>query len=90
MNLFIDICFVADIFLTLNTAYFDSGSGDWVIDHWHIFLNYLRSWMILDILSVLPWEFMQINGNASVLRLAKCMRLLKLLRVLKQPGSWLA
>ncbi|CAH0368963.1 unnamed protein product [Pelagomonas calceolata] len=85
VNLFIDICFVADIFLTLNTAYFDSGSGDWVIDHWHIFLNYLRSWLILDILSVLPWEFMQINGNASVLRLAKCMRLLKLLRVLKQP-----
>jgi hypothetical protein len=85
VNSVIDVAFIVDIFLALNTAYFDADSGKWVVSRPRIFFNYLTSWMLLDVLSVLPWELMQLNGNTSVLRLAKCMRLLKLLRVLKQP-----
>ena len=45
---------------------------------------YFRSWFWLDFLSVLPYNAIG-GGNAGFLKMLKCVRLLKLFRVFKQP-----
>ena len=49
----LDIVFLADILLSLITAYFDS-SESLVDSRKRIACNYLKSWFLVDVVSVLP------------------------------------
>ena len=84
-NVFIDVCFIVDILLALNTAYFDYKRGAWVLDRWRIFKFYARTWFFPDLLSVIPYELLPVPKSIKILKMMKLVRLLKLLRVLKQP-----
>ena len=53
VNLFVDFCFLMDILLALNTAYFDEDTGEWVVEHKKIFITYGRGWSP-DVVSVIP------------------------------------
>lgn len=50
----IDILFLIDILITLNCAYFDS-KGHIITSRLNIFLTYLKTWLILDILGIFPF-----------------------------------
>ena len=84
-NCFIDACFVVDILLALNTAHFDHVHGRWVLDRRKIFVNYLETWLLPDVLSVIPYEWIPVPKSFKVLKMIKLVRFVKLLRVLKQP-----
>lgn len=50
-----------------------------------IVLHYLRTWAVLDAVSITPWWAMPINKDAGLLRLVRLARLFKLLRVFQSP-----
>ena len=57
INRFVDLCFVLDIFLTFNLGFqetVDKG-GQWIFNKRTIAINYMKSWFVIDILSVLPF-----------------------------------
>ena len=85
--------FVADIIVNFILAY-PNGSGGFERRHSKIAMRYLRSWFMLDMISVIPFDLMAIGGvfgdpdsvNKAALRLPRVMKLLrlfKLVRVLK-------
>jgi len=84
-NAVIDLAFVIDILLTLNTAYFNRSKGAWVLDRRLIFLAYAKTWLLADVMSVIPWGLLPVPPSARIFKMMKLVRLLKLLRVLKQP-----
>lgn len=55
LNLAIDLFFLVDIFVNLNTALVDE-KFNIIDDRCPIFCTYLKSWLLIDILSILPLE----------------------------------
>lgn len=60
MNNSIDIYFTMDILLNLNTAY-ENTQFQMIDNRCSIFCNYLKSWLIIDILSVFPIEWLLVE-----------------------------
>ena len=77
----VDVMFLADLCLCFNTAFFEDNA--WVVDRRRIAVNYLRSWFLLDLLSILPYQL--VSAKSGFLKMIKMVRLMKMLRVLKQP-----
>ena len=75
-----DICFIANIVITLRTAITDNGA--YVYDLVLIRSTYTHSrWFILDILSVLPLDLLQLV-SLSVQPWTRCLKILRFLQVL--------
>ena len=55
INLVVDIAFLVDILITFNLATYDE---DMVVidDRWRIAEDYLKSWFIIDLISIIPFE----------------------------------
>ena len=85
VNKVVDGFFVIDIFVSLHTAYFDNDRGAWITDKVEIAKRYAQSWLLVDVLSVVPYEFVPLDRSAGILKMVKLVRLLKLLRVARQP-----
>ena len=85
VNKVVDGFFVIDIFVSLHTAYFDNDRGAWITDKVRIAKRYAQSWLLVDVLSVVPYEFVPLDRSAGILKMVKLVRLLKLLRVARQP-----
>lgn len=81
----VDFCFFLDILITLNTAYLTSDEI-LISDRKKIFFNYLRGFLIIDILSVSPFYLMQNNASRSnnVIRVLRIFRFNRILRSAKQ------
>jgi hypothetical protein len=62
----IDVTFLIDMILTFFTPYFDDDSQQIVTNHREIALTYLKSWFVLDLLSIFPFE--QIFSKSIKLR----------------------
>ncbi len=88
----VDTVIVVDIFLTIFTAYKDH--NDNLIDSpCVIFKNYLKSWLLLDILAVFPFDLIiktkkKESGGGytdlfALLRLPRLYRLIRVARVIK-------
>ena len=77
--------FVLDIAVSLRTAYFDGDAGAWVTDQGRIARRYAGSWLLVDVLSVVPYEFIPLHPSAGIVKMIKLVRLLKLLRAARQP-----
>ena len=78
--------FIADMYFTFNTVYFDSGTGQWITTRRQIALNYLKSWFWVDAPSSVPVELVDVfvqNNSLGLLRFLRMFRLLRLLRLLK-------
>lgn len=53
LNRIVDFCFLLDIGFTLNTSY-ENDDGSVVYSRKLIFKKYLKSWMLVDVLSLIP------------------------------------
>ena len=82
-NRFVDLYFLLDMVVVFNTAVFDPKLNRWILDRRKIAHNYLRGWLTLDVLSILPYDVLNAKSLNSLrlLRTLKVLRLLKLLRV---------
>lgn len=79
--------FFLDILLTLNTGFYDS-EGALVMQRKAIIWNYLRSWLVVDLVACVPFAAVfpstgsnSMSGFLRFIRLARLYRLLRLARV---------
>ena len=87
----VSIFFIADLFMTFNTAY--PYGDELVIDRGMIRNNYLKSWFIVDLLSSVPLELVELiqeyyayaasESQTSSLRALRALRLVRMLRLLR-------
>ena len=93
----IDIPFTIDIALCFVTGYYVD--GEFVSNYWKIAVRYARTWMVWDVVSVLPFQLVlagewcacggsardssELAGGAKLARLFKLVRLIKLVRLFK-------
>ena len=85
-NLIVDCLFITDILVNLNTAYYNDSIL--IASRRAIFMNYLKGWLILDIIASIPTNLLEIvifGGNTEfnmrTLRLARLPRLYRLIRM---------
>ncbi|KAJ3275367.1 hypothetical protein HDV01_000659 [Terramyces sp. JEL0728] len=91
LNRFVDLIFFLDMFVQIRTPYRDARTGKLVLDSSVIATRYLASWFVLDLVSVLPFEYMNYIfpmkatnlSTLKILRFVRLFRLLKLLRVFR-------
>lgn len=92
VNRFVDLVFTIDILVQMNTMYFDP-RGRKVYSRKRIFAHYARTWLFVDVISILPFELIlfllnehsvdQSQARLKAIRFIRLLRLLKLLRVLR-------
>lgn len=89
LNRFVDIVFFVDIFIQCRMPFRDEQTGHLILDVRKISSRYFKSWFFLDVISVLPFEFIGLilhTGSLTdlaLLRFVRLTRLLKLLRVFR-------
>ncbi|KAH6575359.1 hypothetical protein BASA62_001971 [Batrachochytrium salamandrivorans] len=86
----VDLIFLIDMFIQMRTPYRDAITGKLIRDVRQITVSYLKSWFLIDLVSVLPFEmFALLNSNSvdfsqlRLLRFLRLTRLLKLIRVIR-------
>ena len=92
----IDFLFFIDILITLNSAFLDE-KGKLVINRGGIFIEYLKTWLLLDLLGIFPFYLLDeviSSGNSlnfgnnyndflKFLRLPRLYRLIRIARLVK-------
>ena len=90
-NRFVDVVFIIDIFIQFCLAYTDESRGNLLIrSRKEIAAKYLKSWFLIDVLSSIPMDVIQLLteggkflSSLRIIRLIRLLRLLKLARVLR-------
>mmetsp|Transcript_9637 Transcript_9637/g.33592 ORF Transcript_9637/g.33592 Transcript_9637/m.33592 type:complete len:824 (+) Transcript_9637:290-2761(+) len=82
-NRIVDFAFVIDFVMNFFLGYYDEVRNVWVFDHRKIINRYLKTWFLVDVVSIFPYDFIQIGNRLKVLRVVRLMRLAKLLRILR-------
>jgi hypothetical protein len=91
VDAFVDAYFVVDIIANFRTAYYDTSSGHLIINPSKIARRYIRSWLIVDVLSCMPVVYIDliVNGTetgskaGTEVKLFKGLRLLRLAKMLR-------
>ena len=87
LNRLVDMGFLMDIVINFRLAFLDKKEGSFVLDKKKIIRHYVRGWFMLDAVSLIPWDLIELlsgsGGNLKVLRLLKILKLTKLVRILK-------
>ena len=99
INQVVSLLFVCDIVINFNLPFeaFNERNGytELIRDPWLVASNYARGWLAIDVMSVLPFDWLivfKVFGDSSnpnsgfdpvVLRLSRQMRLLRLLKLLR-------
>ena len=83
----VDVLFAVDILITLNTAV-QVAKAKFVTSRWSIFKRYLQGMLLLDVLSIFPFDIVHVESNGAnnlvrFLRLAKFSRLLRASKLVK-------
>lgn len=82
----VDIVFIIDIFINFRTAWKDAAGEDMFDAHVAAKL-YLKGWFLLDVISVFPFDFIDVQGNiesnVGLGRIPKLIRLLRLAKIFK-------
>jgi CRP-like cAMP-binding protein len=84
----IDMVFFSDVLVTLNLAYYDK-DNIYIDSRKKIFVTYLKSWLIIDIVASFPQNLVLNSNNSSlakstdILRLARLSRLYRLIRIIR-------
>ena len=90
-GLVIDALFFSDFLVNCFTAYYD-GEGVLITNRKAIFCNYLKGWMIMDLIACFPFDFIDTgqdenqssgggDGGAKLLKLVRLPRLYRLVRI---------
>mmetsp|Transcript_3658 Transcript_3658/g.10522 ORF Transcript_3658/g.10522 Transcript_3658/m.10522 type:complete len:750 (+) Transcript_3658:424-2673(+) len=85
-NRFVDTMYFADVVLCFFTMYFDKSRQMWVTDKGSIARHYRRTWLIPDLVTLIPFDclvFIRNVGAGTFGRLVMFLRFFKLLRVWK-------
>jgi hypothetical protein len=91
LNRFIDIFFLVDMVMQFFLAYEGEG-GELITSGKLMAVRYLRSWFIVDFISIVPFDLISLlsdtgsnqgAGATQMLRMVRVLRLLKLLRVVR-------
>jgi hypothetical protein len=84
-NYVIDGVFLIDIFLNFITSYFNSATGDEVLEHRQIVKHYLQGSFWIDLLSILPFDLilMDIISDRTVLKTFSILKIFRILRLQK-------
>lgn len=79
--------FLIDIFINLNTAYYDEKNEVFVYNYWKIYMKYFQFWFWVDLISIIPFEKILVatsaNSNIAYLRGVKLLRLVRFTRLTK-------
>ena len=79
----VDIAFLIDILINLNSAFYDK-QGKIVWSRFKVFSNYLLGWLLIDIITILPFSFILESGTRDPSnRSIKFIRLLRIVRVVR-------
>lgn len=92
INRVVDFLFIVDIVIQANTAFIDN-RGRKVYSRRKIFRHYARTWMFVDVVSVIPYDTINVilsegssdpdDSSFKAVRIIRLLRLLKLLRILR-------
>lgn len=92
INRVVDFLFIVDIGIQANTAYIDN-RGRKVYSRRKIIRHYARTWMAVDVMSVIPYDTINVilsegssdpdDSSFKAVRIIRLLRLLKLLRILR-------
>ena len=93
VNRLVDLVFFVDIVVQMNTSCVD-GAGRVVFGRWKIFKEYAKGWLLIDLVSIFPFELTIViltgfknpdpeEQRLKAVRFLRLLRLLKLLRVLR-------
>lgn len=87
INYTIDFIFLIDIIITFNQAYYDH-DFKLVDSRKAIAKNYTKSWLLFDILAVIPFRLIvgnisNLNGVVKIARISRIYKLVKLARLLR-------
>jgi hypothetical protein len=82
INISVDICFLLDIFIIFNSAFYDD-DYKLVDSRKKIAITYIKSWFLIDLISIIPLEFIIGTGffNTEVIRIARIGRMYKLIKL---------
>jgi len=92
LETFIDLAFIVDVGINFFTSYTDDDTGKLVVDLPTIAQSYIFGWFSLDLVSSIPFDFIQYAsgagdtgdyGVASSAKTLKTGRLIKVLRIFK-------
>lgn len=83
VNRILDAFFIMDFFLQFVLGYVDEQSGKVVTSLTQIRNRYLRSYFVIDVVSLFPFDQLVQSSSTPLLRAIKFLRMLKLLRALK-------
>ena len=83
LNQVVNLSFVFDMGKTFFTAYFDKDKMVLRGDLSAISCHYLRSWFLVDLVSILPFDSVGLLTESETLKKAKGARVIRLLRLLK-------
>mmetsp|Transcript_28338 Transcript_28338/g.92542 ORF Transcript_28338/g.92542 Transcript_28338/m.92542 type:complete len:888 (-) Transcript_28338:70-2733(-) len=88
INRIVDFCFLIDLLINFNLQYYDPHLARMETRRHVISKHYLRGWFMIDLISLLPYDILNLTGagefsNLRVLRIIRLMRLAKLLRILR-------
>mmetsp|Transcript_21766 Transcript_21766/g.41522 ORF Transcript_21766/g.41522 Transcript_21766/m.41522 type:complete len:997 (-) Transcript_21766:389-3379(-) len=89
----IDVLFGVDILVNMRTAYTVEGKIE--IDQYKILKRYAASWMVIDVVSIFPFDLFLNNGVLAsafksmriikLSRMLKMLKMMKLMRLMKMP-----
>ena len=82
VDVFIDIVFLLDIIFTFFSAYYNS-IEELITNRRQICCNYIKSWFILDLISVLPFSYIFNSSANHVGKLAKLPRIFQIIKTTK-------
>ena len=74
--------------MTFFVPIFDDYRGVYELHHRAIAMNYVQLWFWIDLVSVMPYDFMGGGTSLKALRIIRLARLFKLLRLFKAKRSF--
>jgi hypothetical protein len=93
VNRLLDILFFFDVYINFHLSYFEPIEGTIINDISRIRCHYLKSWFLIDIVSVIPFDLLATdnmyaeNGNQDPRNLIRAIKILKLVRLLKNSRA---
>lgn len=78
----INIIFIIDILMTFNISY--KVDGKFEKNRWNIFINYLKGWLFIDVVTCIPFEYFfdnSINTSTNGIKSNKILRVLKITKI---------
>ncbi|MBI3394424.1 MAG: ion transporter, partial [Spirochaetia bacterium] len=80
-DVFVSVCFFADVVLNFFTAEYTEGGLAIIEDRRKITRDYLKGWFIVDFMAAIPFDLFMAGSMAMFTDAARVMRLLRLLRL---------